>query len=116
MAACGVTAGNDEVCADVALVAEEVLLEHGHHCDDSRFAAGGESVQLEVGGDERGCEFCVCCCAGAGTPDLGCDVVELLTVLVVSSVSSYVSCCKMVCCSLPCLPQLDRSLLVYLRQ
>lgn len=76
-----VAAGDYEVCADVALVAEEVLLEHGHDCDDARFAAGGERVQFEVRGHERGGELGVGGGAGAGTPDLRGDVVKLLAVL-----------------------------------
>lgn len=71
----GVDAGNDEVCADVALVAEEVLLQHGHAGDDSWFAAGRESVQFEVGGDDGGCELGVSRCAGTGAPYLRGDVV-----------------------------------------
>lgn len=70
-----------EIRADVALVAEEVLLQHGHDGDDAGFAAGGEGVQLEVGGDEGGGELGVGGGAGAGAPDLGGDVVELLAVL-----------------------------------
>jgi hypothetical protein len=35
---------DDEVGADVALVLEEVLFEHGHGGDDLGFAAGGEGV------------------------------------------------------------------------
>ena len=77
-----VDAGNDEIGADVALVAEEVLFEHCHAGDDARLAAGGEGVQLEVGGDEGCCEFGVGGGAGAGTPDVGGDVVEFFAVLV----------------------------------
>lgn len=40
----GVDAGDDEVGADVALVAEEVLLQEGHAGDDAGFATGGEGV------------------------------------------------------------------------
>jgi len=79
--ACGVAAGDDEVGADVALVAEEVLLEHGHAGDDAGGAAGGEGVKFEVGGDEGRGEFGVSGRAGAGTPDLGGDVVEFFAVL-----------------------------------
>lgn len=78
----GVDAGDDEVRADVALVAEEVLLEHRHDGHDAGFAAGGEGVQFEVGGDEGGGEFGVGGCAGARAPDLGGDVVEFFAVLV----------------------------------
>lgn len=38
--ASGIAASNDEVGTDVTLVAEEVLLEHGHAGDDAGFAAG----------------------------------------------------------------------------
>jgi len=65
----------------VALVAEEVLLEHGHAGDDAGGAAGGEGVQFEVGGDQGGGEFGVGGGAGAGAPDLGGDVVEFFAVL-----------------------------------
>ena len=70
----GIDAGNDEVGADVALVAEEVLFQHRHACDDSWLAAGGKSVQFEVGGDDGGREFSVGGCAGAGAPYLRGDV------------------------------------------
>lgn len=78
----GVAAGDDEVGADVALVAEQVLLEECHAGDDAGLAAGGERVQLELGGDEGGGELGVGGGAGAGTPDLGGDVVKLFAVLV----------------------------------
>lgn len=78
----GVDAGDDEVGADVALVAEEVLLQEGHAGDDAGLAAGGEGVQLELGGDEGRGELGVGRCAGTGAPDVGSDVVQLLTVLV----------------------------------
>lgn len=86
MGACRVDAGNDKVGANVALVAEEVLLEHGHARDDAWFAACGEGVQLEVGRDDGRGEFCVCSGTGAGTPDLGRNVVQLLAVLCRASV------------------------------
>lgn len=44
MAACWVHAGDDEVGADVSLIAEKVLLEHGHASDDAWLAASGEGV------------------------------------------------------------------------
>lgn len=75
VATCGVASSYYEVCADVSLIPEKVLLEHRHDGDDARFAACAESVQLEVGGDEGGGEFRVGGCAGAGAPDLGGDVV-----------------------------------------
>jgi hypothetical protein len=81
MTAGGVNAGNDQVCADVALVAEEVLLQHRHARYYPRLAAGGEAVQLEVGGDDGGGKLCVGGGTGSGTPDLGGDVVQLLAVL-----------------------------------
>lgn len=49
--ACWVNAGNDEVCPYVALVAEEVLFQHGHAGCDSRCSAGGEGVEFDVGTD-----------------------------------------------------------------
>ena len=36
----------DEICSDVSLVSEEVLLEHSHTGDHSGFAASGEGVQF----------------------------------------------------------------------
>ena len=81
MAACRIAAGYDEVRADVALVAEEVLFQHRHDRDDARFAACGKGVQFEVRGNEGGGEFGVGCCAGARAPDLGGDVVEFFAVL-----------------------------------
>ena len=77
----GVAAGDDEVCADVALVAEEVLFQHRHDGDDARFAAGGEGVQFKVGADQGGGELSICGRAGAGAPDVGGDVVEFFAVL-----------------------------------
>ena len=77
----GVHAGHDEVCADVALISEEVLLQHRHHRDDAGFPARGEGVEFEVGGDEGGGEFGVGGCACAGTPYLGGDVVEFFAIL-----------------------------------
>lgn len=82
----GVAAGYYEVRADVALVPEQVLLQHGHDGHDARFAAGREGVQLEVGGHQGRGELGVGRCAGAGAPDLRCDVVQLLAVLVRKSV------------------------------
>lgn len=79
--ACGIDAGNNEVCPDVALVAEEVLFEKGHHGDYAGLAAGAEGVELQVGGDQCGGEFGVGCGAGAGAPDRGRDVVQFFAVL-----------------------------------
>jgi hypothetical protein len=78
----GVHARNDEVGADVPLVAEEVLLQHRHARYDARLAAGREGVQLEVRRDDGGCEFRVGGGAGARAPDLGGNVVEFFAVLV----------------------------------
>lgn len=77
-----IAAGDDEVCTNMTLVAEEVLLEEGHAGDDAGLAAGGEGVQLELGGDEGGGELGIGGGTGTGTPDLGGDVVKLLAVLV----------------------------------
>lgn len=71
----------DEICADMPLVAEEMLLEQRHAGDHSRFPAGGERVQFEFGRDESSCEFGVCSGSSSSTPDLRRDVVKLLTVL-----------------------------------
>ncbi len=38
---CRIDACNDKVCSDMSLVAEKVLFEHGHDCDDAGGAAGG---------------------------------------------------------------------------
>ena len=81
MRPCRVTPSDDEVGADVALVAVEVLFQHCHDGDDAGFAAGGEGVEFEVGGDEGGGEFGIGGGAGARAPDLGGDVVEFFAVL-----------------------------------
>lgn len=80
--ASGVDAGDDEVGADVPLVAEEVLLEHGHDGYHAGLAAGGEGMELELGGDEGGGELGVGGGTGTGAPDVGGDVMELFAVLV----------------------------------
>lgn len=77
----GIHAGHHQVRPDVALVSEEVLLEHGHACHDAGLAACGEGVQLQLRGDERGGEFGIGCGSGSGAPDLGGDIVKLLAVL-----------------------------------
>jgi hypothetical protein len=59
-----------------------VLLQEGHAGDDAGLAAGGEGVQLELGGDEGGGELGVGGCTSTSAPDLRGDVVKLLTVLV----------------------------------
>lgn len=78
----GVDAGDDEVSANVALVLEEVLLEHGHAGDDAGLAARGEGVELEVGGYDRRGELGVGGGTGSCTPNLRGDVVQLFAVLV----------------------------------
>jgi hypothetical protein len=83
---CRITSCNDEVGTNVALIAEEMLLEHRHDGDDTWFAASGEGMELEVGGDEGGGEFGVCGCSGAGAPYLGRDVVEFFTVLGIENI------------------------------
>lgn len=79
--ACGIAAGDDEVGADVALVAEEMLFEERHDGHDAGFAAGREGVEFEVGRDDGSSEFSVGGGTGTCAPDLGRDVVELLAVL-----------------------------------
>ena len=71
----GVDTGNHQVRADVSLVSEEVLLQHGHAGDDSRVPARREGVQFDVRADQGGGEFGVCGGTGSGAPDLRCDVV-----------------------------------------
>lgn len=80
--ASGVDARHDEIGADVALISEEVLLQHGHAGHDTRLATGGEGVQFQVRGDDGSCELGVCCGTGTGAPDLRGDVVQLLAILV----------------------------------
>jgi hypothetical protein len=76
-----VAAGDDEVGANVALVTEQVLFQHGHDGDNAWFAVGTESVQLYVGRDDGGGELSVCGGAGTRAPDLRGDVVEFFAVL-----------------------------------
>lgn len=65
----------------MALVAEEMLLQHRHAGYDAGCAASGEGVEFEVGRDDGGGEFGVGGCAGAGAPDAGGDVVEFFAIL-----------------------------------
>ena len=44
----GIASSNDKVCANVTLVSEEVLLEHGHAGDNAWLAACGKGVKLEL--------------------------------------------------------------------
>jgi len=76
-----------KICANVTLVAEQVLFEHGHDGDNARFATSGEGVEFEVGGHERSGKLSVGGGTGTGTPDLRRDVVKLLAVLWEVSVS-----------------------------
>jgi hypothetical protein len=77
----GIHAGDDEIGADMALVAEEVLFQHGHDGDDAWRPAGGQGVEFEVRRDKGSCEFGVGGCASAGAKDRRGDVVELFAVL-----------------------------------
>ena len=81
MCAGGVDTRNNEVGANVTLVTEQVLLQHGHAGNDAGLAAGREGVQFEVGGDDGGSELGVCGGTGTGTPNVRGDVVEFLAVL-----------------------------------
>ena len=76
-----IAACHHEICANVTLVAEEMLLKHGHDRDNAWFAAGGERVEFEVRGHECSGEFGICGSTGASTPDLRGDVMKLLAVL-----------------------------------
>lgn len=88
----GVDAGDDEVGADVALVAEEVLLEHRHTGDHAGLAARRERMELEVGGDDGRGELGVRGGSGARAPDLRRDVMQLLAVFVGDDGAGGCSC------------------------
>ena len=60
----------NKVCADVSLISEEMLLQHGHASDDTRLAASGEGVEFEVRGNDGGSEFCVGGGSSSCTPNL----------------------------------------------
>lgn len=77
----GVYASHDEVCANMALISEEMLLQHRHDGDDAGLPACGEGVKFEVGGDEGGGEFGVGGGSCSRTPYLRRDVVEFFAVL-----------------------------------
>lgn len=77
-----INTSNDEVCADVALIPEEMLLQHCHACYDARLAARREGVELQVGGNEGGRKLRVRSGAGACAPNLGSNVMQLFAVLV----------------------------------
>lgn len=81
VSACRVASSDNEVCADVSLISEEVLLEESHDSNHTGLAACGERMELEVGGDDGGCEFGISSSSCTCTPDLRGDVVELLAVL-----------------------------------
>lgn len=72
---------NDKISTDMSLVLEEMLFQHRHTGDHSGLSACREGMQFEVRGDEGGGEFGICCCAGAGTPYLGRDIMEFFAVL-----------------------------------
>ena len=78
---CGIYTCDDQVCADMSLISEEVLLEHGHAGDDARLAACGEGVQLEVGRDDGRGELGVSGGTSTSAPDLRGNEVQLLAVL-----------------------------------
>lgn len=73
---------NDQVCADVSLVPEEVLLEHRHARHNPRRPPCRQRVQLNVGTDQRGRKLRVGGSSCARAPDLGSDIVQLLAVLI----------------------------------
>jgi len=79
--ASGVNTRYNEICANVSLIAEEMLFEHGHAGHNSGFATSGEGVKLEFGGNESSCEFGICSGSSSGTPDLRGDIMKLLAVL-----------------------------------
>jgi len=81
MCAGGVNTSNDEVSANVTLVAEQMLLQHGHAGNDAGLAAGGEGVQFEVRGDDSGGELSVGGGTGTSAPYVRGNVVEFLAVL-----------------------------------
>ena len=84
----GIDAGHDYICPNVALVAEQVLLEHSHDCDNTRGPAGGERVKLKAGGDQGCSKLGVGCGPGTGAEDGRRDVVQFFTILSKDSVSS----------------------------
>lgn len=87
--ACGVHPGDHQVSANVALVSEEVLLQHRHTCDDAGFPAGREGVEFQVRGDDGGGEFRVGGGASARAPYLRSDVVKLLAILGTQRASDF---------------------------
>jgi hypothetical protein len=81
MRASGVTAGYDQICPDMALIPEEVLFQHCHACCNAGFSACRKSMQFEVGGCNGSSEFGISSSTSTGTPDVGCNVVQLLAIL-----------------------------------
>eukprot|EP00962_Isochrysis_galbana_P054758 scaffold26372_cov120-Isochrysis_galbana.AAC.4 len=77
-----VKAAEDEGGRDVTLILEQLALEHRHRGDGARRLARGQAVQLDLRRDE----LCGCLSVGrrAGTaaPDVVCDVMNLLAVLI----------------------------------
>lgn len=76
-----VNACDYQVCTDVALVPEKILLEHRHTGDDPRFPSGRECMKLKIRGDQGGGEFGICSGTGTCTPYLRSDIMQLLAVL-----------------------------------
>jgi len=84
----GIATGDDEVGSDVALIAEQMLFQHGHDSNDARFAVGAESMQLHIGRDDGGGELGICGSTRTCTPDLGGDVVKFFAILGAVSLTS----------------------------
>jgi hypothetical protein len=78
---CRVHASHHEVRPDVALIAEEVLLEHSHAGHHAGLAARREGVQLELRRDKRGGELGVGGRPSTCAPDLGSDIMQLFAIL-----------------------------------
>lgn len=77
----GIDASNDEICTDMALVAEQMLLQHRHTGDNARRATSGESMKLKIRGDECCSEFGICSGTSTSAPDLRSNEVKLFAVL-----------------------------------
>jgi hypothetical protein len=84
MNACRIHTCDHEISADVALVSEKVLFQHRHTSDYARQPASGKRVQFNVGADESGGKLGIGGRSGAGTPNLGCYIVQFLTILFIS--------------------------------
>ena len=77
-----IEAAEHERSANLALVSEQHLLEHGHGGVDAAGAAGQQAVQSKFGRDEGGGELCVGGRAGSAAVHVRGEVVDLLAVLV----------------------------------